>query len=209
MNRDNLLYLVIGVLAGFIAGYLLEERMAEVQPPLRVHGATEATGEPSAAGGGPMTGGGGAAAPQPGAGSGPAVAAVRQLQERVAQNPDDADAVLGLANANFDISNWTRAIELYEHYLELRPDDADVLSDLGICYRAQGDFDDAVASFDKALAKDPDHWLARFNKAIVLGIDEGNLDAADQVVAEMRALRPDAPDLQRLEAELDRRRSAG
>lgn len=206
MNRDNLLFLVIGVLVGFITGYLLEEQMAEIQPPLRVHGATEATGVPSTAG---MPPGAGPGAAAPGGGGGPAVAAVRQLQERVNQNPDDADAVLGLANANFDISNWSRAVELYERYLELKPGDADVLSDLGICYRAQGDFASAMASFDKAIAIQPDHWLARFNKAIVLGIDQGDLDAAGKVVAEMREMRPDAPDLKRLEAELERRRNAG
>jgi tetratricopeptide (TPR) repeat protein len=201
VTRDNLLFLVIGALLGFIAGYLLEERMAEVQPPLRVHGASEATSQPASTAPGTAQG-----AP---AGAGAPVARIAELQRRVTQDPQDSAAARELGNANFDIGNWQRAAELYQRYLEIEGDDPNVLIDLGLSHRAMGDLDAALSTLDRALEADPEHWLARFNKAIVLGIDVGDLDAAGEVVEEMRAMRPNDPDLQRLEAELERRRQAG
>ena len=132
--------------------------------------------------------------------------AVQQLREQVANNPNDTEAILKLANMNFDISNWSRAQELYERYLALRPGDADVFSDLGICFRALGEFEEALDAFNTALEKDPDHWYARFNKTIVLGIDLGKIPAAEEALAQLRELRPDAPELERLATELAKRR---
>lgn len=207
MNRDNLLFLVIGVLCGFIAGYMIQERMASVQPLPRIHGETgdqaaareaQRSAQTNASPGAPAAG-----APM---GGGPPMAAVQELRQRVEANPQDAEAILQLANLNFDISNWSRAQELFDRYLTLNPGEPDVLSDLGICFRALGQHQEAIEAFDEALEAAPDHWYARFNKAIVLGIDMGNLDAADEVVAELRQQRPDAPELERLTAELERRR---
>lgn len=203
MTKDHLLTLIIGVLVGFIGGYMIHERMAEVHPQPRVHGAAEAAATPPPQGPRP-----GLINAPSGAGGAPN-AMVRQLQERIQQNPADADAVLRLANLNFDIANWSRSRDLYLRYLELRPEQPDVLSDLGICHRNLGEFDKALSTFDRALAVAPDHWLSRFNKAIVLGIDLGDYDAAEVVVAELKEIRPDAAELDRLAQELSRRRAAG
>jgi tetratricopeptide (TPR) repeat protein len=201
LNRDNALFLLCGILCGFIAAYMVFERMATIQPQPRIHGAAAAAGSlpPEALAGGAPAG----TAPP---GGGAPMAAVQQLREQVARNPEDADAVLQLANMNFDISNWSRAQELYEQYLALRPADADILSDLGICFRAQGQFDDALGAFEKALNENPEHWFARFNKTIVLGIDLGNVEAAEADMDRLRQLRPDAPELERLATELAKRR---
>ena len=59
MSRDNLLYITIGVLAGFISGYFTHEVMATRQPPpLAVLQAAQAAalGNPHA-GGAPGAGG--------------------------------------------------------------------------------------------------------------------------------------------------------
>lgn len=201
MTKDHILTLIIGVLVGFIGGYMIHERMAEVHPQPRVHGGAEAVAVPPP---GPAQG----AAPQAAAGGAPN-AMVRQLQERIQQNPSDTEAILQLANLNFDISNWSRARDLYLQYLDIQPGDPDILSDLGICHRNLGEFDRALATFDRALEASPDHWLSRFNKAIVLGIDLARYDDADQVVAQLEEQRPDAPELGRLSQELARRRAAG
>lgn len=193
MNRDNFLFLTLGTLAGFILGFMGFELMSDNQPQRLVHGddtIAEAPAPPTGGGGGPM----------------PAVA---QLRQYVAENPEDADAVMELANMNFQIQNWSRAEELYAQYVKLRPESPDVLSDLGICQRNQGKFQGAVETFDQALALDPDNWLAQYNKLIVVGIDLQDYPAAEALIATMQALRPDDPDLGRLVAELERRQAAG
>jgi hypothetical protein len=52
----------------------------------------------------------------------------------------------------------------------------------------------------------PDHWQSRFNEVIVLGFDLGRVDEAAQVMAELKELQPDNPNVQRLDQELERLR---
>src|SRR5688572_27139322 len=129
MNRDNALFVTIGLLAGFIAGYLLRDVMAPRQPPFQ--GAPNTPGGTAANAGQspppPATVPGGASP----AGAAAPMAEIQRLRDYVEKNPEDADAVLVLANLNFDIKNWERARELYERHLRLRPGNPDVVTDLG------------------------------------------------------------------------------
>lgn len=198
MNRDNVLFTVIGILAGFISGYLLHESMSERQPARRiaVEGATAAVPAP----------GGGAA---PGAATNSAAAnsmqEVQRLRRYVEENPQDADAVQMLANLNYDIQNWSRAAELYGRFLELRPDDPDTMTDLGASLRNLGQIDQALEQFRKVREIAPDHWQARYNEILVLAFDRNDPAAARGALAELRSLQPQNPDVDRLEAEIEKR----
>ena len=117
MTKDNLLSASIGVLLGFIAGYMLHEMIVARQPPrLTPEMRAQIVASPDSAGGAPMQ-----EAPPQAAAGGPASAEVQELQARLQQNPDDTEAILRLANLNFDIGNWSRAQELYARFLELKP----------------------------------------------------------------------------------------
>lgn len=192
MNRDHALYLVAGLLGGFVLGYLAHEAMASRQPPR--------FGAPAAAAAA------GSSSPAAPAGAMPEVERLRQAVEA---NPNDADAVLALANVNFDIRNWSRAIELYQRYDQLRPGDANALTDLGVCLRETGRIDEALVQFRRAAEVSPDHWQSRFNEAIVLAFDRRDFAAADRAVAELRRIQPANPDLDRLAREIDRLQSGG
>ena len=99
------------------------------------------------------------------------MAEVTALREAIERDPDDADAILRLANLSFDIQRWERAGELYARYLELRPGDPDVLTDLGITLRARGEFARALELFREAQAKVENHWQSRYNEVVVLAFD--------------------------------------
>lgn len=208
MTRDNLLFTVVGVLFGFISGYFLHEVVAQHQPPRLVQGAM--VGSPTAgtvAGAAPAGPAPGSAAPS--AVPGQPTAEVARLRAWVAENPNDADAVLTLANLNYDIKDWRRASELYQQYLALRPNSPDVLTDLGVCARQLGEQEVALGYFDQAQALAPDHWPSRFNEVVVLAFDLGDFAAARVLITEMRELQPGNPDLERLAAEVERRASGG
>jgi Flp pilus assembly protein TadD len=223
VNKDNLLFAVIGILLGFLAGYLSHEAMAARQPPRLRPGDAAAAAAMGAADGSDantagnagnagsavtgMAGTAGAAA-GPGGGPGAPMAAIQQLREYVEKNPNDADAVLKLANANFDVHRWDRARDLYAQYLKLRPNQADILSDLGITYRELGKYQEALEQFVKAQKLAPDHWQSRYNQAVVLGIDLKRYDDAKRILAEIEKLQPGNPEVARLAAEVDRRRKA-
>ncbi len=193
MNRDNLLFAAIGVLFGFIAGYLLHEVMAARQPPLRP--AAAAAAAPATATAAAEEGGGDTEA-------GP-MADIARLREYVQQNPNDADAVLTLGNLNFEIRNWSRASELYAHYLTLVPDSPDVITDLGVCFRELAQFDRALELFDRAQALAPEHWQSLYNEVVVRAFDLKQPEAARETLQRLKALQPDNPSVVRLAAEVE------
>ena len=104
LTRDHFLALTIGLLAGFIAGYLLHDfdgaAPAGADPGRRGHGAGPAA-VPARARRRPAV-----AAPPALAAQAP-MAEIQRLRDHVERNPDDADAVLLLANLNFDIRTGT------------------------------------------------------------------------------------------------------
>jgi tetratricopeptide (TPR) repeat protein len=224
MTRDNLLFVTLGLLAGFISGYFTHEVMAVRQPPsLAVLQAAQAAalggahadgadggnvpagaaaGDPGGTGGGPVGAAGPAGAGGPG---GPPMAEVLRLREQVEKNPNDAEAVLTLANLNYDIRNWERARELYEHYLTLRPPQPDVLTDLGVSLRGLKRFPEAMARFEEAQRLQDGHWQSLYNEVVVLAFDLKEMDKAQQVLARLRQLQPDNDVVTNLAEEVARR----
>lgn len=207
MNRDNLLFAVIGLVIGFILAYLAFEAMAFRQPtPLfgqtpAPAGVPAAQGAMNAPGGAGATSGTGAAeVDATGAGEGPmaAMEQVQRLAAYVRENPDDLDAVRTLANLNYDVRNWSRAAELYASFLEKKPGDTDVMTDLGACYRQLGKHQEALALFRQVAEENPQHWQARFNEVLVLAFDLDQEEPARAALDELVALQPENPDVRRL-----------
>src|SRR5688572_94630 len=183
MQRDHFLTLTIGLLAGFIAGYLVHDFMA-VRQPARLPAGEAAARAALAAGQTPPGGGAATSGPTPSqAPAQPPMAEIQRLREHVEQNPNDADAVLLLANLNFDIRNWARARELYQRYLALRPRDPDVLTDLGVAHRELGEHRQALDLFAEAQRLRPDHWQSLYNQVVVLAFDLKDFAAADRALA--------------------------
>jgi len=197
LNKDNLLFLLGGLVLGFVFAFLMFEAMASRQPP-RLTAALRsqiAMGDEAAGGGGAM----GAGEAPPGAGQGaPAMAEIQQLREIVEKNPNDIQAVRKLADLNFDIQNWQRAQELYSHYLELKPNDPDVITDLGITYRGLQQYDKAIDLFNQAKKLEPGHWQAYYNEVVVLAFDLKKTAQANQVMGQLRQLQPANPDVAKL-----------
>jgi tetratricopeptide (TPR) repeat protein len=209
LNKDNLLFLMGGLLLGFVFAYLLFEAMASRQPP-RLTAALRsqiAMGD-EAGGGGAAMGGGAEAPPGAGQGGGPAMAEIQQLREFVEKNPNDVAAVRKLADLNFDIQNWQRAQELYSHYLELKPNDPDVITDLGITYRGLQQYDKAIDLFNQAKKLEPGHWQAYYNEVVVLAFDLKKPDQANQVLAQLQKLQPGNPEVARLAEAVAKQRAA-
>jgi predicted Zn-dependent protease len=218
VNRDNLLFATIGILVGFITGYLVHEVMATRQPPrltpemraqIVIPGGEQGGGAAAAppegdAGAAPAANGGGAGP----AGGGPPMQAIQELKAYVDKNPDDANAVRRLADLNFEIRNWKRAQELYRHYLELKPGDPDVMTDLGISYRETSEFDKSLALFQQVHKAAPDHWKSYFNEVVVLAFDLKKVEEAKVPLAKLQQMQPSNPDVVRLADAVAKQRSA-
>jgi Flp pilus assembly protein TadD len=197
LSRDHALFLLIGLLAGFLGGYIAHEAVADVQPQRILPGDVHAAGTAAVADA------------QSGGAGDPRMAEIQRLRAVLDRDPDDREALLTLANLNFDINNWPRAQELYERLLQLEPKNPDVLTDLGIVHRSQGRFEQALQLFRDARAIDAAHWQAMFNEAVVLAFDLRDFAAAESVIADLRAVAGGNPDVGRLETEVRRLREAG
>lgn len=85
-------------------------------------------------------------------------------------NETDLDTRLALANIYYDLRLETGdvrysplAIRHYERYIEMRPDDLDVRTDLAASYFYGGQTDNAIQEALKVLEREPEHLQANFN----------------------------------------------
>ncbi len=103
--------------------------------------------------------------------------------------PDNAEALRGIGNVDFDQHKSADAVAAYEHYLSKRPDDAQVLTDLGTMYLSTGDRAKALARYEKALALKPRFFPAEFNLAVLYLVSHRETDARSA----LDKARTDAP----------------
>lgn len=133
---------------------------------------------------------------------------IRHLEKFLADNPQDAARWTELGNIYFD-THPLKAIAAYERSLALRPDNPDVLTDLGIMYRATGRLDRALDCFEQAMRIHPSHEPSRFNKGFVLLFDLHRNAEAKAVWQELlrknpRATAPDGTGMHVLIEQCDR-----
>lgn len=112
------------------------------------------------------------------------------LKEEVAKNPDNVEAWLKLGEAHSDVGNLAEAITAYEKILSLAPNTPDVFAELGDLFRRSKQPAKALATFEQALATDPNHVMALVGKGIVLFHDMGDKAAAAQAWQKVADLRP-------------------
>jgi tetratricopeptide (TPR) repeat protein len=80
---------------------------------------------------------------------------------------DQARALKTLGKQTEATPRYQQAIDYYEKYLEVNPNNADVRTDLGIAYFEKGDSDIAIANFNQVIAANPQHAKAWFNLGYV------------------------------------------
>lgn len=92
---------------------------------------------------------------------------INNLEKVVENNPADFKSLLSLAHLLNDSGFYDKAVNKYQDYLKLRPNEPDVIVDLGVCYYQLNDFNNAITTMKKALQINPEHQIANFNIGIV------------------------------------------
>jgi cytochrome c-type biogenesis protein CcmH/NrfG len=119
-------------------------------------------------------------------------AQIEALQETVAKDPKNGTAWIELGNLLFDAQKIDGAITAYEKALDLQPDNANVLTDLGVMYRKKGQSKEALALFNRAQAVNPKHEVSLFNAGVVLMHDLNQPQEAKAVWEKLVQLNPSA-----------------
>jgi tetratricopeptide (TPR) repeat protein len=99
-----------------------------------------------------------------GSGSDPAA----PWRARLLQNPQDVEALLGLAHVQLDQQQLDAAESLYNQVLALQPKNAEAITHLGTVLLERGQLDAALARYNEALAIDPRYVHALWDKANLL-----------------------------------------
>jgi cytochrome c-type biogenesis protein CcmH/NrfG/DNA-directed RNA polymerase subunit RPC12/RpoP len=116
---------------------------------------------------------------------------INDLEKRVAANPNDAQAILSLANVCQDGRFFDKAIVQYRKYLEKNPRDANARVDMGICYFETSNLEEARKEIEMALKYDPKHVAAHFNLGIVT-LRAGKVKEANEWFKKTIALAPNS-----------------
>lgn len=101
----------------------------------------------------------------------PATPPVERLAPSPAMEPPDvsqlapAEAARILGNWNYDRHNWAHAIEHYQEAIAAGADNPDVRTDLGNCFRFNGEPQKALEQYQIAQTENPMHENSLFNQA--------------------------------------------
>jgi tetratricopeptide (TPR) repeat protein len=126
----------------------------------------------------PATPGTAPVAPPPGPPPEEVNARIQALKGIVQKDPKNLSALVELGNLYFDSDQPREAVEAYSKYLAVKPDNADVRTDMGIMYRKLGDSDRALQEFRKAAQNDSKHVNSRYNIGVVLLHDKQDIKGA-------------------------------
>ncbi len=133
---------------------------------------------------------------------------VRALEQQAAQNPNDPEPRLKLANFYFDQREFERAVEWYQKGLELDPKNVDARTDLGTAYFNLGRPDLALAEYRRSLEINPTHEPTLFNLIVVKLKGKHDRAAARAAWEKLHKRNPNYPGLDRMRESLDAGESA-
>ena len=193
MVKNPLMTAIAGLLLGFFAGYLVGQGQPVAAPPAAA--ADPHAGVPGA----PPLPGAQAAMPEGGrtaaTGNPQLMEQARELDRLLAQDANNYAHLVQMGNVQYDMQNYPKAADYYERARAIKDDSADVMTDLGVCYREMKNASKAIELFDMAADADPAHWQSRYNAIVVRLFDSGDPAGARDELEKLRRLRSERPEL--------------
>src|SRR2546430_17295327 len=149
MTRENLLFAIIGILLGFIVGFLLANSINQRDFAARL-GATAGQQSQNLPPNHPPIGG-----DQTGEGGQQMLASVQTAMKQARENPNDFEAQVTAAKLEYQIQRYDQAIEYLLAANKVKPTDFDTLAMLGVANLDAGNYDAAEKWHSAALQKKP------------------------------------------------------
>src|SRR6266567_2770445 len=190
MTRDNLLFAIIGILLGFIAGFLLASNITQREAAMRA-GAMTAQSSQGLPPNHPPVGGGDQTA---GEGGQQMLASVQTAMKQARENPNDFDAQVTAAKLEYQIQRYDQAIEYLLSANKLKPDNAEVLGMLGEANMDAQHFDAAAKWYRAALQKNPSDLASLDGYCFVL-LQTGDSKNAEEAMNKLAKIDPTNQDL--------------
>jgi tetratricopeptide (TPR) repeat protein len=192
MNRENLLFAIIGVLLGFIVGFMFASSMS--QKAAQTQTASASQNMPADH---PPVAGAQAGAMDP--------AAMREQVtsqiEKARSEPKNFDAQVKAAELYYRIQRYDQAIEFLLKANTLKPTDYETVAALGVVNLDAGHFDQAEKWYRAALKmkSDDERVLAGLAAAT---LQRGDAKAAEDAIAQLEKAYPSSEDLAQFKEKL-------
>ena|SRR5882672_6429490 len=185
MTRDNLLFAIIGVLFGFIVGFLFASNMSQRYGP----------GAPTALSSAQMPADHPPVAPNAsGQNPGGMQAEVTASLEKARNEPKNFEAQVKAAELYYQIQRYDPAIEFLLKANQLKPDDYQTLVALGLVNLDAGHYDVAEKWYRAAILKKNDDTVSLAGLAAAT-LGKGDARAAEQAIANLEKVDPTSQDL--------------
>ena len=183
MNRENLLFAIIGVLFGFIVGFMFASSLSQKAAQTQTASASQALP---------------ADHPPVGAQNAPDPAAMREQVtaqiEKARNEPTNFDAQVQAAQLYYQIQRFDQSIEYLLKANQLKPTDFNTVAALGLVNLDAGHYDQAEKWYRAALKmKSDDTAVLAGVAAATLG--KGDAKAAQDAIAQLEKADPSSPDL--------------
>lgn len=224
MNKENILFSIIGVLLGFIVGFLFATSAQQrgLAPRTTPASGTQSSDAAESSMQSNDAAGQGATTPELQAAvqkaksspndfdaqvkAGQRLFENREYDESIKMflranqlRPDSYETITSLANTYFDAGYYESAEKWYTAALAKKPDDVNVRTDLGLTFlfRQPPDMQRAIKDFRASLETDPKHEQALIYLTIALS-ETGQAKEAQTTLAKLEQVSPNNPALPRL-----------
>ena len=182
MSRENLLFAIIGILLGFIVGFMFASSMSQKMAMPQTASTQQMPADH------PAVGREGGTDPQ----------AVREQVsaslEKARTEPKNFEAQIEAARLYYQIQRFDQAIEFLVKANQIRPTDYETVRMLGVMNLDAGHYDTAVKWYQTAMQMKSDDVmvLAGLSHATLL---KGDAKAAEDAIAKLEKVDPNAQDL--------------
>lgn len=115
--------------------------------------------------------------------------AIEFLKKANQLQPENYEVLVNLGNTAFDSSQFAEAEKWYSAAIAKKPDDVNVRTDLGLTFifREPANYDRAVQEFQRSLETNPDH-LQTLQNLTVAYTKKGNAAEAKRILSRFEAL---------------------
>jgi tetratricopeptide (TPR) repeat protein len=191
MTRENLLFSIVGLLLGFIVGFMFASSMNQKYGPgVQATASTQALPSDH-----PPVGANTAGNP---AGM---QAEVTASIEKARNEPKNFEAQMKAAELYYQIQRYDQSIEYLLKANQIKPDDYQTVVTLGLVNLDAGHFDTAERWYKAALKMKSDDSMVLAGLAETM-LQKGDAKAAEEAIARFEKAEPNSEDLPRFKTKL-------
>lgn len=189
MTRENLLFAIIGILLGFILGFIFAStQLTKMNQPTVASSQSLPADHPQVGGNNPGNSGG-------------MQTEVTDALAQARNEPQNFEAQLKAAELYYQIQRYDQSIEYLLRANQLKPDDYQTIVNLGLVNLDAGKYEAAEKWYKAAIVKKPNEIPVLAGLAAA-ALGRGDARDAEQAIANLERADPTAEDLPRFKERL-------